>query len=184
MPNDVETIGIRVWDPFVRLSHWSLALSFAIAWLSANPWGDLHILAGYATGALILARVAWGVVGSPYARFSQFVRSPRGVLAYLKAIARGGEPRYVGHNPAGGAMVIALILAMAATSVSGWALTTDTFWGVAWMQRPHNALSHGLLLMVCAHLAGVMLASFRHRENLVIAMINGRKRAAGQNDVA
>ena len=77
---------------------------------SANAWDDLHIWAGHASGALILARVAWGVFGAPYARFSQFVRSPRSVLAYLKAIARGGEQRYVGHNPAGGAMVVALIL--------------------------------------------------------------------------
>jgi cytochrome b len=110
MPNDAETIWIPVWDPLVRLFHWSLALSFAIAWFSANAWDDLHIWAGYASGALILARVAWGVFGTPYARFSQFVRSPRSVLAYLKAIARGGEQRYVGHNPAGGAMVVALIL--------------------------------------------------------------------------
>jgi len=179
-----ETVGIRVWDPFVRLFHWSLALTFVIAWLSANSWDDPHIWAGYAAGALVLARVAWGVVGTPYARFSQFVRSPRTVLAYLGAIARGGEQRYVGHNPAGGAMVIALILAMAATSISGWVLTIDAFWGVAWMQKLHDALAHGLLLMVCAHLAGVMVASLRHRENLVAAMINGRKRAADQSDVA
>lgn len=173
-----------MWDPLVRLFHWSLALSFAIAWLSANSWEELHIWAGYAAGALIFARVAWGVFGAPYARFSQFVRSPRSVLAYLQAIARGGEQRYVGHNPAGGAMVVALILTLGATSASGWSLTTDAFWGVTWMQRLHNALADGLLLLVGAHLAGVILASFRHRENLVVAMINGRKRAAGQNDVA
>ena len=118
-----------MWDPLVRLFHWSLALSFVIAWFSANAWDDLHIWAGYASGALILARVAWGVFGAPYARFSQFVRSPRSVLAYLKAIARGGEQRYVGHNPAGGAMVVALILTVTATSTSGWALTTDGILG-------------------------------------------------------
>ena len=173
-----------MWDPFVRLFHWSLALSFAIAWFSANSWDALHIWAGYAAGALIVVRAAWGVVGTPYARFSQFVRSPRGVLAYLKAIARRGERRYVGHNPAGGAMVIALILLIGATAATGWALTIDAFWGVAWMQSLHNALADGLLLLVGAHLAGVMLASFRHRENLVVAMIHGRKRAAGRNDVA
>jgi cytochrome b len=119
-----------------------------------------------------------GVFGTPYARFSQFVRSPRSVLAYLKAIARGGEQRYVGHNPAGGATVVALILTMTATSTSGWAPTTDAFWGVTGMQRLHSALADGLLLLVCAHLAGVMLASFRHRENLVVAMINGQKRGS------
>ncbi|HLW90948.1 MAG TPA: cytochrome b/b6 domain-containing protein [Roseiarcus sp.] len=180
----MQIAAIRVWDPFVRLFHWSLALSFAIAWFSANSSNDLlHSGAGYAAGALVLARIAWGIVGTPYARFSQFIRSPRRVLAYLRAIAQKSEQRYVGHNPAGGAMVIALFLAITATSVSGWALTTDAFWGVTWMQRLHDGLARGLLLMVCAHLAGVILASFRHRENLIAAMINGRKRAAEQNDV-
>jgi cytochrome b len=81
-------------------------------------------------------------------------------------------------------MVIALILLIGATAATGLALTIDAFWGVAWMQSLHNALADGLLLLVGAHLAGVMLASFRHRENLVVAMIHGRKRAAGRNDVA
>jgi cytochrome b len=181
---EMKSFGIRVWDPFVRLFHWCLALSFVIAWFSANSWNDLHMWAGCAAAGLVAARIAWGLVGTPYARFSQFVRLPQRILAYLKAIYRGGEHRYVGHNPAGGAMVVALILTMGATSASGWALTTDAFWGVAWMQKLHNALADGLLFLVCTHLAGVTLASFRHRENLVFAMINGRKRAAGQNDVA
>jgi cytochrome b len=175
---------IRVWDPLVRLFHWSLALSFAIAWLSANSWDKLHMWAGYAAGALVLSRVAWGVVGTPYARFSQFVRPPLSVLTYLKELARGGERRYLGHNPAGGMMVVALMVAMTMTAASGWALTTDAFWGVVWMQRLHDGLAHALLLMVCAHLAGVILASLRHRENLVAAMIDGRKRAAEQDDVS
>ena len=81
-------------------------------------------------------------------------------------------------------MIVALMLAMLATSLSGWALNTDAFWGVAWMQRLHNGLASGLLLMVCVHLAGVLLASLRHRENLVAAMISGRKRAAQPNDIA
>jgi cytochrome b len=184
MTDAAEKAGICVWDPLVRLFHWSLALSFGIAWLSANSWDGLHIWAGYAAAALVLLRIAWGVVGTPYARFSQFVRSPLSVLTYLKALARGGERRYLGHNPAGGMMVVALMVAMIMTSASGWALTTDAFWGVAWIQRLHDALAHALLLMVCAHLAGVILASLRHRENLVAAMIDGRKRAAEQGDVA
>jgi cytochrome b len=183
MSDAAEKAGIRVWDPLVRLFHWSLALSFSIAWLSANSWDELHIWAGYAAAALVLARVAWGVIGTPYARFSQFVRSPLSVLTYLSALARGRERRYVGHNPAGGVMVIALMLAMTMTSLSGWALTTDALWGVAWTQKLHNALAHVLLLMVCAHLAGVIVVSLRHQENLVVAMLNGRKRAAEQDDV-
>lgn len=183
-PNAAETGWIKVWDPFVRLFHWTLVLSFAVAWFSAKSWSDLHVWAGYAAGSLIGLRALWGVVGTRYARFSQFVRSPRSVLAYIKAIALGGEGRYLGHNPAGGAMVVALLLAMLATAVSGWALTTDAFWGDTTMQRLHDDLAKVLLLMVCAHLAGVVLASLRHGENLVVAMLHGRKRAPGDEDVA
>jgi cytochrome b len=174
---------VRVWDPLVRLFHWSLVLSFAVAWLSANSWDDLHIWAGYAAGALVIVRIAWGFVGTPYARFSQFVRPPGTVLAYLKAILRGGEERYIGHNPAGGAMIIVLILAMIGTAITGWLLTTDAFWGVTWMQHFHHYLAHGLLLLVGFHLAGVVLASYRHRENLVAAMISGMKRPSEAEDI-
>jgi cytochrome b len=175
---------VRVWDPFVRLFHWGLASSFGIAWFSANTWDDLHVWAGYAALALLALRIVWGIVGTHYARFSQFVRSPRSVFGYLREIVRGGELRYVGHNPAGGAMVAALMLAMAATSLSGFALTTDALWGVTSAQRLHSAIAHGVLLMVCVHVAGVLLASSRHRENLIAAMISGRKRAARDSDIA
>ena len=175
---------IRVWDPLVRAFHWSLALSFAIAWLSAEGWEDLHDWVGYAAGALVLARVAWGFLGAPYARFAQFVCSPRTVIAYLKAIATASEARFVGHNPAGGAMIVALLIAMAATATTGWMLTLDAFWGSIWAQRLHSLVAHSLPPLVLAHLAGVALASLRHRENLVRAMIFGDKRAPEAGDVA
>jgi cytochrome b len=175
---------VRVWDPFVRLFHWCLVLSFAVAWLSANTWENVHSWAGYAAGSLILLRLAWGFIGTPYARFRHFVRSPRTIVAYLKAVATGSEARHIGHNPAGGAMIVALMLGMAATAITGWLLTTDAYWGDATMQHLHNWSAHGLILLVAVHLAGVALASFRHRENLVHAMIVGRKRAADAQDIA
>ena len=178
-----DTLSTRVWDPVVRLFHWSLVLGFGIAWFSANSWEALHSWAGYAAGGLVLMRIAWGVVGTKYARFSQFVRSPRTVLGYLKAIATGSEARYLGHNPAGGAMIIALMLAMGSTAFTGWMLTTDAYWGVVWAQELHNLVAHGLLLLIGLHLAGVLLASFRHRENLIAAMILGQKRAAEADDI-
>lgn len=175
---------IRVWDPFVRLFHWGLVLSFAVAWLSSRSWEQLHDWAGYAAAALVLSRAAWGVIGTRYSRFSHFVRSPRVVLDYLAAIARGDEARHIGHNPAGGAMVVALMLTMVCTAFTGWLLTTDAFWGVTWMQHLHNLLAHGILALVCLHIAGVLLASFRHRENLIAAMISGQKRASKIDDGA
>jgi cytochrome b len=129
-----ELSWVRVWDPLVRLFHWSLVLSFGIAWFSANSWDNLHYWAGYAAGALVVLRLAWGVIGTPYARFTQFVRTPKEVINYLQAIVTGREARYIGHNPAGGAMVVALMLAMISTALTGWMLTTDTYWGVTWVQ--------------------------------------------------
>ena len=171
-------IWVRVWDPLIRLFHWSLAASFAVAWLSARASDDLHMLAGYTAGGLVLLRVVWGVIGTPYARFTGFVRSPRTVMAYIRAILRGTEARHVGHNPAGGAMILALLAGIVATATTGWLLTTDAFWGDERMQHLHRWSAYGVLLLVAGHLAGVALASFRHRENLVAAMIVGRKRAA------
>ncbi|MGA8712752.1 MAG: cytochrome b/b6 domain-containing protein [Roseiarcus sp.] len=178
------TATIRVWDPFVRTFHWTLALSFAVAWLSGEGPETLHNLAGYAAGALVLARIAWGFFGPGYARFSQFVRSPAAVVDYLKSIAAGSERRFIGHNPAGGAMVVVLLAAVAATAATGWMLTMDTFWGSTSLQRLHSVLAHGVLLLVVAHFFGVVLASLRHRENLARAMVIGDKRAPGPGDVA
>lgn len=175
---------IRVWDPLVRIFHWTLVLCFVVAWFSAQVWDSLHDWAGYAAGALVLVRVIWGFVGAPYARFSQFVRSPRVVIAYLKSIAAGSEARFIGHNPAGAAMIVALLIAMAAAVVTGWMLTTDALWGAAWAQHLHSVVAHGLLLLILLHLVGVAVASVRHRENLPRAMLTGDKRAPQARDVA
>jgi cytochrome b len=174
---------IRVWDPFVRAFHWALAASFAVAWLSSENWESLHSAAGYAAGGLVALRVVWGFVGPRYARFAQFVRSPDTVIAYLRAIKDGSERRYIGHNPAGGAMIVVLLVAIAGTAVSGWLLTTDALWGSAVLQHVHSLLAHSVLALVVVHLAGVALASLRHHENLARAMVVGAKRAAGPGDV-
>lgn len=174
----------RVWDPLVRAFHWSLVTSFAIAWFTPGFSGNIHQWAGYAAASLVLMRLLWGVVGTPYARFSQFVRPPRAVLSYLRAILRGDEARHIGHNPAGGAMVLVLMAAMIATAGSGWMMTTDTYFGVDWVENLHSLFAHGLLALVLLHVGGVILASFRHRENLVAAMVSGQKRAAQADDIA
>ena len=175
---------IRVWDPFVRAFHWALALSFAVAWLSGEGWERLHELAGYVVGSLMLARVAWGFLGPRYARFSHFVRPAGVVVDYLKSIADGSERRFIGHNPAGGTMIVVMIVSLGATAATGWMLTTDVFWGSGVVQRLHSILAHGVLLLVLLHLGGVALASLRHEENLVRAMVLGVKRAPEPGDVA
>ena len=167
---------VRVWDPFVRIFHWTLALAIGTAWLSAGRANELHQWAGFGATAMIGLRLIWGFWGSEYALFSQFVRSPAQVLSYLRSMANGHEVRFLGHNPAGGAMILTLILAIPASVLSGWLMTTDAFFGVAWVGTLHSLIVHGLALLVFLHLAGVLIASVRHKENLVIAMISGRKR--------
>jgi cytochrome b len=143
----------------------------------------LHDGAGYLAGALVSLRLIWGFAGSRYARFSQFVRSPRAIFDYLRAIRSGGERRFIGHNPAGGAMILALLAGMVIVVLSGWMMTTDAYWGVTWVQRLHSLLAHGFVILIVLHIAGVVVSSVRHRENLVRAMFVGTKRAAAANDV-
>lgn len=176
--------SVAVWDPLVRIFHWSLAAGFLVAWLSAEEWEALHLWAGYAAAGLVAFRLLWGLVGTRYARFGQFVERPSGVRAYLAAMLRGREARHLGHNPAGGAMIVALLAGLAGVSLTGWLYTTDAFWGVEWVEAAHETLANLLLALVGLHVAGVLFASLRHRENLVRAMVTGRKRAAGPGDVA
>ena len=173
----------RVWDPLVRAFHWSLVLSFAVAWFSSHRSADIHQWAGFAAGGLILMRLLWGIMGTRYARFSQFVRHPVTILRYLGAILKGTEARYVGHNPAGGAMVVTLMIGMLITATTGYMMTTDAYYGVDWVEAAHSLAAHGMLALVLVHLAGVVLASVRHEENLVVAMVSGRKRKARPGDI-
>lgn len=114
--------SVRVWDPIVRLGHWILVVGFLIAWLSAEEWETVHVWSGYTIGVVVAVRLLWGIVGTRHARFSDFVRGPKTVLGYLKGLARGDAPRYLGHNPAGGAMAVALLLALGVTTGSGMML--------------------------------------------------------------
>lgn len=175
---------ITVWDPLVRLFHWGLVLSFAVAWLSAESWKDLHEWAGYSAALLIGIRLFWGFAGSPYARFRQFVRKPGTVISFGSSMLHHDEPRYIGHNPAGGYMILGLIATMAITALTGWMYTLDAFWGESWVEETHEFTATLMLVMVIAHVAGVLYASRQHRENLARAMITGRKRAAGPGDIS
>lgn len=168
---------IRVWDPFVRIFHWSQAALIGVAWLAADALKPLHEWAGYAIGVLIGLRIIWGFVGPRHARFADFVRGPRVVTAYLRDMAKGHEARHLGHNPAGGAMVVALLVVTAATVLTGWLQTTDAFWGSQRMEDIHETLATMILILVALHVGGVILASLRHHENLARAMLTGRKRA-------
>lgn len=167
---------VKVWDPFVRVFHWSLATLFAVAYLTGDEIEKVHIAAGYTIAGLVGLRIVWGFIGPAHARFSNFVRSPRDVLTYLRDVALLRAPRYIGHNPAGGAMIVALLVMLIGTCTSGILLTTDAFWGAKWAEEVHEVFANLTVALIVFHVLGVLLASFEHRENLVKAMITGRKR--------
>lgn len=186
-----STSQVRVWDPLVRSFHWTLMAAFTTAFVVEDDILALHVWAGYLALTLVLVRLIWGVVGSEHARFTDFVRGPRQVLVYLGEALRLRAPRYLGHNPAGGAMVVALLIMVSATGLSGLALYgAQEFAGplAGLMSGVSNHTAHRLedvhawcadftLALVLAHLAGVFLSSLEHRENLVGAMFTGYKRS-------
>jgi len=173
---------IKVWDPFVRLFHWSPVGSFVVAYATGDEIEKVHVAAGYTIAGLVATRILWGVVGPHHARFSNFVRPPSEVLPYLRDVLLLRAPRYLGHNPAGGAMIVALLAALISTCVTGYMMTTDAYWGAKWVEDVHELLANLTVGLVVAHIIGVLVASFEHRENLVAAMITGRKRAGALTD--
>ncbi len=167
---------VKVWDIAIRSFHWSLVISYVLVWVSADEWDRLHELAGYVIGGLIGFRLIWGMVGSKHARFSDFIYKPSAVYFYLRDSLFHRAKRYLGHNPAGGAMIIALLLSLIAATISGIAMTTNTFWGSEWVEELHEITANLTLVLVILHLAGVVYSSVAHGENLVRSMISGFKR--------
>jgi cytochrome b len=187
MKPDART-QVRVWDPAVRLFHWTLAGAFLVAYLTEDELQAVHLNAGYLIGALILFRLVWGFVGPRHARFGDFVRPPAQVLDYLRRATRFEAPRHLGHNPAGGAMILALLVSLSVTVLSGVALygTTDFAGPLAGVFRGelaadvlegvHEVGANLTLILIGLHLAGVLVSSLEHGENLVRSMFTGRKK--------
>lgn len=167
--------AVRVWDPLVRIFHWTLVAACTGAFLISSP-RDLHETLGWIAATAVAVRVVWGFVGPGYARFSSFVPTPRVFAAHAAEVATGREKRHLGHNPAGGAMVVALLAVVATLAATGWMMGRDAFWGVGWVEDLHETAANVGLVLVSLHLCGVVWESWRHRENLVAAMITGRKR--------
>lgn len=168
---------VKVWDLFVRVFHWSLVGLFVTAYATGDEIEQVHIAAGYAIAGLLALRIIWGFVGPRRARFSSFVRPPREVFAYLRDVALFRARRDLGHNPAGGIMIVALIAALTGACVTGYMMTTDAFWGAKWVEEVHKLLANATLGLILLHVLGVLVASIQHRENLVKAMITGRKQS-------
>jgi len=167
--------SIKVWDLPTRFFHWLLVLSFAGAFLSADSerYRDLHMLFGYSVLGLIVFRLIWGFIGSRYARFSSFVCSPKVVASYLRQLIQHKAQHPVGHNPAGAVVIVLLLLLGIASSLTGWAIFED--FGSDNLTQGHDLISEAMLVVVCVHIAGVLVSSYLQGENLIAAMITGKK---------
>jgi cytochrome b len=179
---------ISVWDPFVRVFHWTVVVAFTVAYLTEDDTLTVHVWAGYVVGILVVARVLWGFVGPQYARFTDFVYAPATAFSYVRDLLLLRGRRYLGHSPGGGYMVVVLLIFLAATVITGLVvyggdqqagplagMFTEEF-GESF-EEVHEVIANITLALIFLHIAAVILASFVHRENLVRAMITGKKRA-------
>lgn len=169
---------VTVWDPIVRIFHWTVVAGCLLNLFVVEDGEEVHRIIGYIVAAALVGRVIWGFVGTRHARFADFVPSPRCLWRYLSALAKGREPRMLGHNPAGAVMMLGLMALLAATCISGWMMGLDAFWGEEWLEETHEWLANSILVLALLHAAAALIESHRHRENLVLSMITGRKRRA------
>ena len=177
------TQKILVWDAPTRVFHWLLVLCFAGAYITSEGerWRLVHVTLGYTLGGLMAFRILWGLVGTRYARFANFVRGPRAVLAYVRSLPGGAPQHFTGHNPAGAVAIVLLILSGLVIVATGWASYNDI--GGEWLSDLHEGAGNTMLAIVGVHIAGVAVATYLHRENLVRSMVTGFKLGVRENSV-
>jgi len=180
---------INVWDPLVRFFHWSLVIVFIVAYITEDDFLDIHTIAGYFILFLILSRILWGLVGTRYARFADFIYSPKTIKQFISDTFSFKAKRYIGHNPAGGAMIILLMMSLLVCTITGiavygaeehagpmasWFINNTSFWGEA-LEEVHEFFANFILFLIVIHIFGVAVESFIHQENLAKAMVTGKK---------
>lgn len=182
-PAEASARKVLVWDAPVRVFHWLMVLGFFGAYLTAESerWRLLHVTLGYTMAGLVAFRVLWGFVGTRHARFASFVRGPAAAVRHLRGLVAGQQEPGAGHNPAGALAIVALLALTAVVAASGWATYNDV--GGGWLEELHEAAANVMLAVVGVHVAGVLLESWLHRDNLIGAMVTGRKRARPEDAV-
>lgn len=164
-----------VWDLVTRIFHWSLVLAFCTAQLTAEEWDSAHEYAGYVILGLVAFRVVWGFIGPKNVRFFEFVKSPKTIMKHLTGMLTGRHTAETGHNPAGGAMVVVLLAWLALTGLTGWLSITLSGSFAEIIEDVHEFLGEFSLLLVAAHIAGVIVMSILERQNLAKSMVDGKK---------
>ena len=174
---------IYVWDPLVRLFHWSLVTFFILNALVIEDESKLHNTIGYAILALVVFRVLWGIAGTRYARFSNFPPNPREAVGQIADLATGKVRHHTGHTPLGAFMIYNLLLTVLAICVTGYLMTTDAFWGIAWPEELHEALVTWAEVSVLLHITAVLIETRRTGVKLARAMVTGYKTLPESNEV-
>ncbi|MGY4255597.1 cytochrome b [Bradyrhizobium sp. USDA 4516] len=167
--------SVQVWDLPLRLWHWALAIHVLVAWVTPSTYDRLHRLAGYSVIALLAFRLIWGFAGTRYARFGRLGVRLRAAPRYIWNLRRGITGRYIGLNPAGTVMLVALLLLLAISTITGVMEVTVTFFGVWWVEDTHAYASDAVMVLVGLHVLGVVVVGLLQRQNLVRAMFTGRK---------
>ena len=184
---------VLVWPWWVRVLHWLLAVSVIASFATHEAGGPWHERWGWLALAVAVLRVVMGLVTGQRRRAPGSHLQTRlkglwhGLAAtqdYARALIKGRAPRYLGHNPLGGSMMLLLLALVLLCCGTGWLFTTDRFWGVSWVEELHGALGHAFIPLVLLHVAGAVVGSIKQRENLVASMLHGRKRAPTSGDVA
>lgn len=184
-----RTSRILVWDPLVRLFHWLLASCFAIAYFVEDERLGLHLLSGSALLGLVIFRLIWGIIGTRYARFTDFTCSARQLLSHLRELSARRAERHLGHTPAGSAMIFVLLAGLLSLGVSGAMLygleSSAPFYAgllagldqktILLLEQFHGWLADALVVLVLLHVSGVLVESALQKENLIRSMITGYK---------
>jgi cytochrome b len=167
--------SVQVWDLPLRLWHWALAILVLVAWVTPGTYDRLHRLAGYSVIGLLAFRLIWGFAGTRYARFGRLGIRLRAAPRYIWNLRRGITGRYIGLNPAGTVMLVALLFLLAISTITGAMEVTVTFFGVWWVEDTHAYASDAVIILVALHVLGVIVVGLLQRQNLVRAMFTGRK---------
>lgn len=165
----------RVWDPFVRIFHWTLVGCVVLAFFVFDDGDAVHVWLGYTATGLVAARIVWGFVGSRHARFADFFPTPARLRQHLAGLLSGKREVSEGHNPLGALMMLALMALILGLGLSGYLLTEDALWGAEWLEDLHEALASTLIGLAGVHAASAIVMSRLERTNLVSAMITGVK---------
>ena len=176
-PSEAASGTVKVWDPIVRLFHWTIVSACILNLFILEEGKYWHRQTGYVVAVAIVLRVIWGFIGTRHARFGDFFPTPGKVRAQILGMIEGRERRYIGHNPVASIMMLGLMALLAATALTGWMTTLDAFWGDKWLEEVHCAIANGIMMLAFIHAGAAVIESWRHKENLVWSMVTGRKKA-------